>query len=121
MATAVQLARTEGFWGQHVLVPRQGVAVAINAFNFPVWGFAEKAACALLAGVPMVVKPATATAWVAARAIERIVEAGILPEGACSSSSAPPATCSTASARRTCSPSPARPTRRTSSRAATTC
>jgi 3,4-dehydroadipyl-CoA semialdehyde dehydrogenase len=78
----VQLARSEGFWGQHVLVPRQGVAVAINAFNFPVWGFAEKAACALLAGVPMVVKPATATAWVTARAIERIVAAGILPEGA---------------------------------------
>lgn len=78
----IQLARTEGFWGQHVLVPRQGVAAAINAFNFPAWGFAEKAACALLAGVPLVVKPATATAWVAARAIERIVEAGILPEGA---------------------------------------
>ena len=78
----IQLARSEGFWGQHLLVPRQGVAVAINAFNFPVWGFAEKAACALLAGVPMVVKPATATAWVTARAIEMIVAAGILPEGA---------------------------------------
>ncbi|HEX6203175.1 MAG TPA: 3,4-dehydroadipyl-CoA semialdehyde dehydrogenase [Thermoanaerobaculia bacterium] len=78
----VQLARTEAFWGQHVLVPRQGVAVAINAFNFPVWGFAEKAACALLAGMPLIVKPATATAWVAARAVAAIVEAGILPEGA---------------------------------------
>jgi len=78
----VQLARTEAFWGQHVLVPRHGVAVAINAFNFPIWGFAEKAACALLAGMPMVVKPATATALVAERAVALVLEAGILPEGA---------------------------------------
>jgi len=78
----VQLARTEGFWGQHVLVSRRGVAVAINAFNFPVWGFAEKAACALLAGMPMIVKPATATALVAERAVTLVLEAGVLPEGA---------------------------------------
>ncbi|HEX2251769.1 MAG TPA: 3,4-dehydroadipyl-CoA semialdehyde dehydrogenase [Thermoanaerobaculia bacterium] len=78
----VQLARSEGFWGQHVLVPRRGVAVAVNAFNFPVWGFAEKAACALLAGVPMIVKPATATALVTHRAVELILAAGVLPEGA---------------------------------------
>jgi 3,4-dehydroadipyl-CoA semialdehyde dehydrogenase len=78
----VQIGRSEAFWSRHLLVPRQGAAVAINAFNFPAWGFAEKAACALLAGMPVVVKPATATAWVAHRAIERIVEAGILPEGA---------------------------------------
>ena len=77
-----QLARTEGFWAQHVLVPRRGVAVCINAFNFPVWGFAEKAACALAAGVPVVVKPATATALVAARAVEAVIAAGVLPEGA---------------------------------------
>jgi 3,4-dehydroadipyl-CoA semialdehyde dehydrogenase len=78
----VQLARTEGFYGRHILVPRHGVAVHINAFNFPVWGFAEKAACALLAGTPVITKPATSTAMVTERAIELIVEAGILPEGA---------------------------------------
>ena len=78
----VQLARTEGFWVQHVLVPRRGVAVHINAFNFPAWGFAEKAACALLAGMPVITKPATATALTTEHAIELIVEAGILPEGA---------------------------------------
>jgi oxepin-CoA hydrolase/3-oxo-5,6-dehydrosuberyl-CoA semialdehyde dehydrogenase len=77
-----QLARSEGFWGRHGLLPRRGVAVCINAFNFPVWGFAEKAACALIAGMPVVVKPATATAWVAARAVEIVLAAGILPEGA---------------------------------------
>jgi 3,4-dehydroadipyl-CoA semialdehyde dehydrogenase len=78
----VQLAKTEGFYGRHILVPRHGVAVHINAFNFPVWGFAEKAACALLAGTPVITKPATSTAMVTERAIELIVEAGILPEGA---------------------------------------
>ena len=78
----VQLAKTEGFWAQHILVPRRGVAVHINAFNFPAWGFAEKAACALLAGMPVITKPATATALTTERSIELIVEAGILPEGA---------------------------------------
>jgi 3,4-dehydroadipyl-CoA semialdehyde dehydrogenase len=78
----VQLAKTEGFYARHILIPRTGVAVHINAFNFPVWGFAEKAACALLAGMPVITKPATATAMVTERAIELIVEAGILPEGA---------------------------------------
>ncbi len=78
----VQLARDESFWGQHVLVPRHGVAVFINAFNFPAWGFAEKAACALAAGMPVIVKPATATALVAERCVEIVLEAGILPDGA---------------------------------------
>ena len=78
----VQLTRDESFWGQHVLVPRHGVAVFINAFNFPAWGFAEKAACALAAGMPMIVKPATATALVAERAVEMVIEAGVLPPGA---------------------------------------
>lgn len=77
----VQLARTEGFWGQHVLVPRQGVAVLINAFNFPTWGFAEKVACAFFAGMPVIIKPATATAMITERAIELLVEANILPPG----------------------------------------
>jgi oxepin-CoA hydrolase/3-oxo-5,6-dehydrosuberyl-CoA semialdehyde dehydrogenase len=78
----VQLSRSEAFWGRHALVPRCGVAVAVNAFNFPAWGFAEKAACALLAGMPVVVKPATATALVAHWAIELVLAAGVLPEGA---------------------------------------
>jgi len=78
----VQLAKTEGFYGRHVLVPRQGVAVHVNAFNFPAWGFAEKAACALLAGMPVITKPATATAMVTERCVELLVEAGILPAGA---------------------------------------
>lgn len=78
----IALAKTEGFWGQHVLVPRQGVAVHINAFNFPAWGFAEKAACALLAGMPVISKPATATALLTERCCELIVDAGILPDGA---------------------------------------
>ena len=55
--------------GRHVYVPRRGVALLINAFNFPAWGFAEKAACAILAGMPVVCKPATSTAWVAQRII----------------------------------------------------
>jgi len=78
----VQLAKTEGFYGRHILVPRPGVAVHVNAFNFPAWGFAEKAACALLAGMPVITKPATATALVTERCIELLVEAGILPDGA---------------------------------------
>ncbi|HKV12387.1 MAG TPA: 3,4-dehydroadipyl-CoA semialdehyde dehydrogenase [Thermoanaerobaculia bacterium] len=78
----VQLAKTEGFYGRHILVPRHGVAVHINAFNFPIWGFAEKAACALLAGMPVITKPATSTALTTERAIELMVTAGILPEGA---------------------------------------
>ena len=78
----VPLARTDGFWGQHLLVSRQGVAVHVNAFNFPAWGLAEKAACSLLAGVPAITKPATATAMVTERAVEILVAEGVLPEGA---------------------------------------
>jgi len=78
----VPLSRGGGFWGRHVWVPRHGVAVHINAFNFPVWGFAEKAATALLAGMPVITKPATSTALVAQRCVEIVVEAGILPDGA---------------------------------------
>ena len=77
-----QLSRSEAFWGRHVMVPKTGAAVCINAFNFPAWGFAEKAACALLAGVPVILKPATATALVAHRAVEIILEEHILPDGA---------------------------------------
>jgi 3,4-dehydroadipyl-CoA semialdehyde dehydrogenase len=78
----IQLGRSARFHGQHVLVSRDGVAVHINAFNFPAWGFAEKAACALLAGMPIITKPATSTALTTFRMIELIVEAKILPPGA---------------------------------------
>jgi oxepin-CoA hydrolase/3-oxo-5,6-dehydrosuberyl-CoA semialdehyde dehydrogenase len=77
----VKLGQSSRFWGQHVLLPLRGAAVLINAFNFPVWGFAEKAACALLAGVSVIVKPATSSALLTERCIEIVVEAGILPPG----------------------------------------
>jgi oxepin-CoA hydrolase/3-oxo-5,6-dehydrosuberyl-CoA semialdehyde dehydrogenase len=77
----VQLGRTARFYGQHIAVPREGAAVHINAFNFPAWNMMEKAACALLAGVPVIEKPGTPTALVAARIAEITVESGILPEG----------------------------------------
>jgi 3,4-dehydroadipyl-CoA semialdehyde dehydrogenase len=79
---AAPLSKDGGFQARHVLVPRPGAAVLINAFNFPAWGFAEKAACAILAGMPVIVKPATATAMLAERCVEIIIDAGILPEGA---------------------------------------
>lgn len=77
-----QLSRKGSFLGQHVAVPLQGVAVHINAFNFPVWGMLEKLSPALLAGVPCIVKPATATAYLAEAAFRMIVESGLLPDGA---------------------------------------
>lgn len=78
----VQLGRTPRYWGEHVWVTRPGVAVHINAFNFPGWGMAEKMACALLAGVPVIEKPGTPTALIAYRIAQIIVESGILPDGA---------------------------------------
>lgn len=80
----VQLGRSPRFHGQHLCVPRHGVAVHINAFNFPAWGLAEKAASALLAGMPVLSKPATSSAMVAHRVMEIIVEKKLLPEGALS-------------------------------------
>ena len=77
-----QVGKSEAMWVRHALTPRRGAAVHVNAFNFPAWGFAEKAAQALLAGMPVITKPATATALVAERCVEIVVEAGILPEGA---------------------------------------
>ncbi len=70
------------FVGQHILTPLHGVAVQINAFNFPVWGPLEKFAPAFIAGVPSLVKPATQTAYLTARLVELIVDSGLLPEGA---------------------------------------
>ena len=78
---AAQLGKGGQFLGQHILTPRQGVAVQINAFNFPVWGPLEKFAPAFLAGVPSLVKPASSTAYLTARLVELIVESGLLPEG----------------------------------------
>ena len=76
-----QLGRTPRFYGQHILVPRPGVAVHINAFNFPAWGMGEKMACALLAGVPVVEKAGHASAMLAYRMAQLIVESGLVPEG----------------------------------------
>ncbi len=76
------LAKDGSFLGLHLLVPREGVAVLINAFNFPVWGMLEKVAPALLAGVPVLVKPATPTAYVAEAAVRLMADSGALPDGA---------------------------------------
>ncbi|CAN0569771.1 unnamed protein product, partial [Laminaria digitata] len=76
-----QLSKGGKFLGAHVCTPLQGVAVHINAFNFPVWGMLEKLAPTLLAGVPAIVKPASATAWLAEAAFRMIIESGILPDG----------------------------------------
>lgn len=78
----VALGRTARFWGQHIQVPRLGVAVHVNAFNFPAWNMLEKAACALLAGMPVLEKPGTATALVAWRIAQIVVDSGVLPDGA---------------------------------------
>ncbi len=70
------------FAGQHIATSLQGVAVHINAFNFPVWGMLEKLAPTLLAGVPAIVKPATASCYVTELAVRMMIESSILPEGA---------------------------------------
>ena len=80
----IQLGRSPRFHGQHIAVPRRGVAVHVNAFNFPAWNFAEKAAVALLAGMPVLAKPATSSALLAHRIVELLVEGKALPEGALS-------------------------------------
>ena len=80
----VRLGKNDSFQSLHVGLPLRGAAILINAFNFPSWGLWEKAAPALLAGVPILVKPATATAWLAHRMIEDVVKAAILPNGALS-------------------------------------
>jgi len=80
----VPLSKTGAFVGQHFLMPTKGAAIFINAFNFPAWGLCEKAAPALLSGVPIVVKPASPTAWLTHRMVEDIVKADILPPGAIS-------------------------------------
>lgn len=76
------LSKRGSFVGQHILTPLHGVAVHINAFNFPCWGLLEKLAPALLAGVPVIAKPATATAYVAEALVKLIDESKLLPQGA---------------------------------------
>ncbi|HRO69756.1 MAG TPA: phenylacetic acid degradation bifunctional protein PaaZ, partial [Chitinophagaceae bacterium] len=76
------LSKHNTFMGTHILVPKEGVAIHINAFNFPVWGMLEKIAVNLLAGVPAIVKPATITSYLTAAVVRRIIGSGILPEGA---------------------------------------
>ncbi|TJY69895.1 phenylacetic acid degradation bifunctional protein PaaZ [Arthrobacter sp. CAU 1506] len=75
------LAKDGSFMGQHIYTRIPGVAVQINAFNFPVWGMLEKFAPAFIAGVPTIVKPATPTGYVAAAAVKLIIESNILPAG----------------------------------------
>ncbi len=76
------LSRSGGFVGQHIAMPLQGVAVHINAFNFPIWGMLEKLAPTLLAGVPAIVKPATQTSYLTEACFRMIIASGILPAGA---------------------------------------
>jgi oxepin-CoA hydrolase / 3-oxo-5,6-dehydrosuberyl-CoA semialdehyde dehydrogenase len=79
---AIPLSKGNNFMGHHILVPKEGVAVHINAYNFPVWGMLEKIAVNLLAGMPAVVKPATVTSYLTEAVVKEIVASAILPQGA---------------------------------------
>lgn len=79
---AIPLSKGGSFMGHHLLVPKEGVAIHINAYNFPVWGMLEKIAVNLLAGMPAVVKPATVTCFLTEAVVKEIVASKILPEGA---------------------------------------
>jgi oxepin-CoA hydrolase / 3-oxo-5,6-dehydrosuberyl-CoA semialdehyde dehydrogenase len=79
---AVNLSKSGQFIGHHIMVPKEGVAIHINAYNFPVWGMLEKCAVNWLAGVPAVVKPATITSYITQAVVKDIIESGILPQGA---------------------------------------
>jgi len=78
----VRLSKENTFIGHHILVPKRGVAVHINAFNFPIWGMLEKIAVNLMAGVPAVVKPSEQTSFLTEAMVRDIIASGILPEGA---------------------------------------
>jgi len=78
----IDLSRGGSFMGHHIMVPKRGVAIHINAYNFPVWGMLEKCAVNWMAGVPAVVKPATATSYLTEAVVREIIASGILPEGA---------------------------------------
>lgn len=75
------LSKHNTFMGTHILSPKEGVAIHINAFNFPVWGMLEKIAVNLLAGMPAIVKPATVTSYLTEAVVREIIASGILPEG----------------------------------------
>lgn len=77
-----QISKNGTFLGQHICVPLEGVAIHINAFNFPCWGMLEKIAPTFLAGVPAIVKPATVTSYLTELMVREIIESKILPEGA---------------------------------------
>ncbi len=79
---AANLSKEGTFIGHHIMVPKRGVAIHINAFNFPVWGMLEKIAVNLLAGVPAIVKPATITSYLTEAFVKEIINSGILPNGA---------------------------------------
>lgn len=102
-ADRVRLGKDPAFQSQHVLVPTRGVALLINAFNFPAWGLWEKAAPALLSGVPVIVKPGTATAWLTQRMVQDVVSAGIFPPGPYPLFAAVPRACWMLCSRWTCS------------------
>jgi len=78
---ALALGKRGGFAGTHILVPRGGVAVHINAFNFPIWGLLEKFAPSFLAAMPCIAKPATATSYLTHALVKMMMESGLLPEG----------------------------------------
>ena len=78
----IGLSKAGSFIGHHLLVPKEGVAVHINAYNFPVWGMLEKCAVNWLAGVPAIVKPASITSYLTEAVVKEIIASGILPEGA---------------------------------------
>jgi oxepin-CoA hydrolase/3-oxo-5,6-dehydrosuberyl-CoA semialdehyde dehydrogenase len=78
----IGLSKGGTFMGHHILVPKEGVAVHINAYNFPVWGMLEKCAVNWLAGVPAIVKPASITSYITEAVVKEIIASGILPEGA---------------------------------------
>ncbi len=79
---AIDLSRGGKFMGHHIMVPKRGVAIHINAYNFPVWGMFEKCAVNWMAGVAAVVKPATSTSFLTEVVVRDVIESGILPEGA---------------------------------------
>ncbi len=78
----IPLSKSGSFIAHHIMVPKEGVAIHINAFNFPVWGMLEKISCNLLAGMPAIVKPATITSFLAEAVVRDIIDSNILPEGA---------------------------------------
>jgi oxepin-CoA hydrolase/3-oxo-5,6-dehydrosuberyl-CoA semialdehyde dehydrogenase len=78
----IALSKAGNFMGHHLMVPKEGVAVHINAYNFPIWGMLEKIAVNLLAGMPAIVKPALPSAYLTEAVVREIIRSGILPEGA---------------------------------------